>query len=48
LIPISTVQIWDRLARLFCQFTVLKVTKNNSGPGNAAAIRALFNGFGTL
>jgi hypothetical protein len=38
------VQIWDRLAHLFCQFAVLKVTKNNSG----AAIRASFNGFGTL
>jgi hypothetical protein len=29
-------QIWDRLARLFCQFAVLKVTKNNSGTGNTA------------
>jgi hypothetical protein len=42
-------QIWDRLARLFCQFAVLKVTKNNSGAGNAAdaAICAPLNGYGT-
>jgi hypothetical protein len=29
-------RIWDRLARLFCQFAVLKVTKNNGGAGNTA------------
>ncbi len=40
-------QIWDRLARLFCQFAVLKVTKNNSGAADAA-ICASLNGCGTL
>jgi hypothetical protein len=38
-------QIWDRLARLFCQFAVMKVTKNNTGN---AAICASLNGCGTL
>jgi hypothetical protein len=41
-------QIWDRLARLFCQFAVLKVTKNNTGNAADAAICASLNGCGTL
>jgi hypothetical protein len=43
-------QIWDRLARLFCQFAVLKVTKNNGGAGNTAdaAVCASLNDCGTF
>jgi hypothetical protein len=43
-------QIWDRLARLFCQFAALKVTKNNGGAGNTAdaAVCASLNDCGTF
>jgi len=41
--------IWDRLARLFCQFAVLKVTKNNGGTGSTAgaAVCTSLNDCGT-
>jgi hypothetical protein len=41
--------MWDRLARLFCQFAVLKVTKNNGGAANTAdaAVYASLNDCGT-
>jgi hypothetical protein len=41
-------QIWDRLARLFCQFAVLKVTRNNTDNAADTAICASLNGCGTL